>query len=53
MKKAPKRHGLPDVITTDGLRSHGTAMRELGNEEKRDVPQVDTRQFTDIRQCSA
>ena len=29
MKKAPKRHGSPAVITTDGLRSYGAAMSEL------------------------
>lgn len=37
MKKALKRHGSPEAITTDGLRSYGAAMRELGNDEKRDV----------------
>lgn len=37
MKKALKRHGSPDAVTTDGLRSYGAAMRELGNEEKREV----------------
>jgi len=26
MKKALKRHGLPEAITTDGLRSYGAAM---------------------------
>ena len=29
MKKALKRHGSPEAITTDGLRSYGAAMREL------------------------
>ena len=37
IKKALKRHGSPKVITTDGLRSYGAAMKELGNFEKRDV----------------
>ena len=37
MKKALKRHGSPDAITTDGLRSYGAAMKELGNSEKREV----------------
>ena len=37
IKKALKRHGSPKVITTDGLRSYGAAMRELGNSEKREV----------------
>jgi putative transposase len=32
-----KRHGSPEVITTDGLRSYGAAMDELGNTEKREV----------------
>ena len=31
MKKALKRHGSPEAITTDGLRSYGAAMNELGN----------------------
>jgi putative transposase len=37
MKKALKRHGSPNAVTSDGLRSYGAAMRELGNGEKRDV----------------
>src|SRR4051794_12589476 len=37
MKKALKRHGSPDTITTDGLRSYSAAMDELGNPEKRAV----------------
>ena len=35
MKKALKRHGSPEAITTDGLRSYRTAMKELDNTEKR------------------
>ena len=31
MKKALKRHGSPKTINTDGLRSYGAAMNELGN----------------------
>src|SRR6266481_1818225 len=31
LKKAMKRHGRPEVIVTDGLRSYGAAMREIGN----------------------
>ena len=31
MKKALKRNGSPEAITTDGLRSYGAAMNELGN----------------------
>jgi len=37
MRKALKRHGSPQTITTDGLRSYGAAMDELGNREKREV----------------
>ena len=37
MKKALKRHGKAEVIVTDGLRSYPAAMRELGNERRRDV----------------
>jgi len=37
MKKAMKRHGKPEAIVTDRLRSYGAAMNELGNGEKRQV----------------
>jgi putative transposase len=37
MKKALKRHGSPEAITTDGLRSYKAAMGELGNAEKQEV----------------
>lgn len=37
MKKALKRHGAPEAITTDGLRSYRAAMNELGNAEKQEV----------------
>jgi putative transposase len=37
MKKALKRHGSPEAITTDGLRSYGAAMKVLGNTEKQEV----------------
>ena len=37
MKKALKRHGSPDKITTDGLRSYKAAMTELGNAEKQQI----------------
>jgi putative transposase len=30
MKKALKRHGSPQIITTDGLRSYRAAMTQLG-----------------------
>ncbi|NBB25819.1 IS6 family transposase [Porphyrobacter sp. SLTP] len=37
MKKALKRHGSPETITTDGLRSYKAAMKELGNTDKQEV----------------
>ena len=37
VKRALKRHGTPEAITTDGLRSYGAAMTMLGNSEKREV----------------
>ena len=30
IKKALKRHGRPKAIVTDGLRSYGAALREIG-----------------------
>src|SRR5215204_948673 len=36
MKKALKRHGSPEAITTDGLRSYRAAMTELGNSDKQE-----------------
>jgi putative transposase len=37
MKKALKRHGPPETITTDGLRSYKAAMVELGCEQKQEI----------------
>ena len=37
MKKALKRHGSPEAVTTDGLRSYKAAMSELGNAAKHEV----------------
>jgi putative transposase len=37
MKKALKRHGSPEAITTDRLRSYKAAMTELGNAEKQEA----------------
>lgn len=37
IKKALKRHGKVDAITTDGLRSYGAAMDELGNRDKQEI----------------
>ena len=37
MKKALRRHGPPEAITTDGLRSYKAAMDDLGNREKQEI----------------
>jgi putative transposase len=37
MRKALKRHGRVEVITTDGLRSYKAAMTELGCAEKQEI----------------
>ena len=37
MKRAMKRFGRPEVIVTDGLRSYGAAMSELGNLDHRET----------------
>lgn len=37
IKKALKRHGKVEAITTDGLRSYGAAMDELGNPDKQEI----------------
>jgi putative transposase len=37
MKKAMRRHGSPEAITTDGLRSYKAAMSDLGCEAKQEV----------------
>jgi putative transposase len=37
MKKALKRHGSPEKITTDGLQSYRAAMNELGNPTKQEI----------------
>ena len=37
MKKALKRHGSPEAITTDGLRSLQAAMNELGMPDKQEI----------------
>ncbi|MEG3181289.1 DDE-type integrase/transposase/recombinase [Sphingomonas sp. LT1P40] len=37
MKKALKRHGSPETITTDGLGSYRAAMKLLGNAEKQEI----------------
>lgn len=37
MKKALKRHGSPETITTHGLRSYKVAITEPGCEQKQEV----------------
>ena len=37
MKKALKRHGSPEAITTDGLGSYKAAMKVLGNADKQEI----------------
>jgi putative transposase len=37
IKKAMKRHGSAEAITTDGLRSYRAAMNEIGNAEEQEV----------------
>lgn len=37
IKKALKRHGRPEVVVTDGLRSYPAAMRKLGNLDRREM----------------
>lgn len=37
VKKARKRHGSPEAITTGGLRSYKAAMDELGNAAKPEI----------------
>ena len=37
MKKAMKRYGKPEVVVTDGLRTYGAAMTEVGNAEKQEI----------------
>jgi putative transposase len=37
MKKAMKRHGRVEAITTDGLRSYKAAMNDLGCADKQEI----------------
>jgi len=37
MKKSLKRHGTVDSIVTDGLKSYPAAMKELGNQDRREM----------------
>jgi putative transposase len=46
MKKALKRHGSPETITIDGLRSYKAAMSEVGNADKQEVAAGPTTEST-------
>ena len=37
IKKAMKRHGRPQAVVTDGLRSYGAALKEIGNVDRQEV----------------
>src|SRR5439155_10839591 len=37
IKKAMKRHGRPRTVVTDGLRSYGAAMKDLGNADRQET----------------
>ena len=37
LKKSMKRHGRPEVIVTDKLRSYGAALKELGAENRQET----------------
>jgi len=37
LKKALKRHGRPEQLVTDRLRSHGAALKELGRGDDREM----------------
>ena len=37
LKKAIKRHGRPQAIVTDGLRSYGAALKEIGAADRQET----------------
>ena len=37
IKRAVKRHGRPQTVVTDGLRSYGAAMKEIGSSDRQEV----------------
>ena len=37
IKRAVKRHGRPQTVVTDGLRSYGAAMKEIGSADRQEV----------------
>lgn len=36
IKRAMKRHGHPRAVVTDGLRSYGAAMKEIGSVDRQE-----------------
>ncbi len=42
IRNALKRHGQVETVTTDGLRSYGAAMDELGNRDKQEPGSLQT-----------
>ena len=37
IKRAMERHGRPEAVVTDGLRSYGAALKEIGNADRHEV----------------
>jgi IS1 family transposase len=37
LRKSMRRHGSPNVLVTDKLRSYGAAMKEIGNAERQET----------------
>ena len=37
IKRAMKRHGRPETVVTDGLRSYSAAMKEIGRTDRQEV----------------
>jgi putative transposase len=37
LRKSMKRHGRPEIIVTDKLRSYGAAMKDIGNADRQET----------------
>ena len=37
LRKLMKRHGRPDILVTDKLRTYGAAMKDIGNAERQET----------------
>jgi putative transposase len=37
IRRAMKRHGRPQTVVTDGLKSYGAAMKEIGNADRQEA----------------